>query len=175
MRALQNLWAPWRMTYIESFAQEGAKRGECFICTAVNSGDLRNTYTLEKRERVIIMLNIFPYNPGHLLVAPTRHLSQLSQLEDKENASLLESVGYWVERLKTQLKPDGFNIGINLGSVAGAGLPEHLHVHIVPRWSGDTNFMPVISSVKVMPELLASTYDRLLLSSRKSDEHSRIR
>jgi ATP adenylyltransferase len=163
------------MTYIESFAQEGAKRGECFICTAVNSGDLRNTYTLEKRERVIIMLNIFPYNPGHLLVAPTRHLSQLSQLEDKENASLLESVGYWVERLKTQLKPDGFNIGINLGSVAGAGLPEHLHVHIVPRWSGDTNFMPVISSVKVMPELLASTYDRLLLSSRKSDEHSRIR
>ncbi|ABL77968.1 histidine triad (HIT) protein [Thermofilum pendens Hrk 5] len=154
------LWAPWRMAYIEYAKIE---RGEgCFICKAVESSELEENLVVYKGEKIIVMLNRYPYNTGHLLVAPTRHVADFSQLSDEELFSLAKAVSLSLELLKKALSPDGFNVGVNLGRVAGAGLESHLHVHVVPRWNGDTNFMPVIADAKVIPEALKDTRRKLL-------------
>jgi len=152
------LWAPWRMKYILE-AQKGGS--ECFICEAYESSDMEEKLVLYKGDHTIVLMNKYPYNTGHLLVAPRRHVASYSELSREELCALNVVVKNSIRLLEEVLRPDGFNIGVNLGRVAGAGLEDHLHVHIVPRWNGDTNFMPVIAETKVIPESLGDTYSRL--------------
>jgi len=155
------LWAPWRMKYIE-YAKVRKDSSECFICDAVRAENLEEHLVLYKDSFTVLLMNKFPYNTGHLLLAPSRHVADFSQLTGEELLSLAELLRKSLTLLKLALSPDGFNVGVNLGRVAGAGLETHLHVHIVPRWNGDTNFMPVISNTKVIPEALKDTYRRLM-------------
>jgi ATP adenylyltransferase len=136
----------------------GPREDSCFICGAVGGED---DLVLARRDNALVLLNKFPYNTGHLVVAPTRHVAEPVDLTDEEHLAISKAVVESVEVLKAEASPEGFNIGINLGAVAGAGLPGHLHVHVVPRWAGDTNFMPVIGETKVMPEQLRDTYEKL--------------
>jgi ATP adenylyltransferase len=148
------VWAPWRMTYIE-----GARRAECIFC--VLGDDRRADLVLAADDATVVMLNLYPYNSGHLLVAPRRHVARLDDLDAAQYARLMEGVRASAGVLERVLAPQGLNVGINLGRSAGAGIAEHLHWHVVPRWNGDTNFMPIIAEVKVMPEHLLESYDRL--------------
>lgn len=137
------------------------RHSTCFLCDKSQSDEDQANLVLARGERAFVLLNLFPYNTGHLMVAPYRHVGELDDLEHEE----LHEVWNWVSRSiaahRKTTHPQGFNIGINLGEVAGAGVPGHLHVHVVPRWQGDTNFMPVIGHTKVLPELLAETYQAL--------------
>jgi ATP adenylyltransferase len=147
---MKSLWAPWRLEFVSR-----TKRSGCFLCETLKgaSSDGRRLL-LYTGKTCFCMLNKFPYNNGHLLIAPKRHKGRLEQLTDAESLELLRLTGKMQEVLRKAIKPHGFNMGFNLGQVAGAGLPGHLHLHIVPRWRGDTNFMPVLADVKVMPQSL---------------------
>jgi len=150
---VKTMWAPWRMEYILAEKEDG-----CIFCDALS----QNTeLTLYKGPDTLVMMNKFPYINGHLLVAPARHLSGLNQLDKHEMGEILATVDRSVEILKRVMNPDGFNVGLNLGKVAGAGVEEHLHFHIVPRWFGDTNALTVFADVRVIPEHLKVTYDSL--------------
>ncbi len=155
---MQLLWSPWRLQYVTA---GGSGDAECFMCAALDAADDAERLILHRGERAFAILNKFPYNTGHLMVAPKRHVGELSELAPDESAELMALTTKSVEVIKAAMNPHGFNIGINLGQVAGAGLPGHIHVHVVPRWGGDTNFMPVIGETKVMPELLSDTYAKL--------------
>jgi ATP adenylyltransferase len=144
-----NLWAPWRMEYIL-----GDKTGACPFC---NPTEL----VIAKLPRAFVCLNKYPFAAGHLLVVPTRHVSDLASLDADEADAFFALVRESVARLRKAVTPDGVNVGINLGKAAGAGIADHLHAHIVPRWNGDTNFMPVVADVRVMPEYLAVTEQKL--------------
>ncbi len=150
---MEKLWAPWRMEYILAEKEEC-----CIFCDALSQND---DLTLYKGPDTLVMMNKFPYINGHLLVAPIRHLSGLDQLNKHEMGEILATVDRSVEILKQVMNPDGFNVGLNLGKVAGAGVEEHLHFHIVPRWFGDTNALTVFADVRVIPEHLKATYDNL--------------
>ena len=150
---MKTMWAPWRMEYILGEKDEG-----CIFCRALSDQD---NLTLYKGEVTMVVMNKYPYINGHLLVAPTRHLSLLEQLHKNEMADLLETVEKSVGILKKVMNPDGFNVGLNLGKVAGAGVEEHLHFHIVPRWFGDTNALTVFADVRVIPEHLQATFHNL--------------
>ncbi|MBM3255204.1 MAG: HIT domain-containing protein [Candidatus Omnitrophica bacterium] len=147
---MDRLWAPWRIKYVSQKKQKG-----CIFCSALKSREPKiKDYLIFKSRYSFAMLNIFPYNNGHILVSPKRHVRELSLLEDDEVIDLVKSINKTKKILTKVLKPQGFNIGINLGRVAGAGVIGHLHVHILPRWSGDTNFMPTLSGVKVISQSL---------------------
>ena len=150
---MKTMWAPWRMEYIL-----GEKEKGCIFCRALSDQD---NLTLYKGKVTMVVMNKYPYINGHLLVAPTRHLSLLEQLSKNEMGDLLETVEKSVGILKKVMNPDGFNVGLNLGKVAGAGVEEHLHFHIVPRWSGDTNALTVFADVRVIPEHLQATCNNL--------------
>ena len=150
---MKTIWAPWRIEYILGKKDEG-----CIFCNALSKND---DLTLFKGRSSMVMMNKFPYINGHLLVAPVRHLSTLNGLEKNEKADLLEMVDKSIEILKLVMKPDGFNVGLNLGKVAGAGIEEHLHFHVVPRWFGDTNALSVFADLRVIPEHLKATYNNL--------------
>lgn len=150
---MKTMWAPWRMEYILGDKEDG-----CIFCKALAEQD---NLTLYKGNMTIVVMNKFPYINGHLLVATTRHISTLNQLGKGEMGGLLETVEQSVGILKKVMSPDGFNIGLNLGKVAGAGVEEHLHFHIVPRWLGDTNALTVFADVRVIPEHLLATYNNL--------------
>jgi ATP adenylyltransferase len=152
---MQVLWAPWRMTYIL-----GPKDSGCIFCAAVQSDDLRGQLVLAQQPAVV-MLNKFPYVNGHLLVAPRRHAAHLSELPGDEFQRLMDALRRATAVLADALRPDGMNVGMNIGAAAGAGVADHAHWHIVPRWVGDTSFMPVFAEVRVIPEHLEATYDRL--------------
>jgi ATP adenylyltransferase len=156
---LERLWAPWRMEYIGS-AKSDEEQG-CIFCELPAKNDDEATYILARQEHSFAILNKFPYNSGHLMVAPFRHVGNLGDLKDDEALDMAKLLGRCVEALKETMQPDGFNLGMNLGQVAGAGIPDHLHWHVVPRWSGDTNFMPILGETKVLPELLRETYEKL--------------
>jgi ATP adenylyltransferase len=147
------MWAPWRMDYILADKQDG-----CVFCDALGKND---DLTLFKGNDTMVMMNKFPYINGHLLVAPVRHLSALEELSKYEMGELLATIERSVDVLKRVMRPDGFNVGLNLGKVAGAGVEEHLHFHIVPRWFGDTNALTVFADVRVIPEHLKTTYSNL--------------
>ncbi len=149
------LWAPWRVGYLM-----GPKDG-CFLCEAPAAGDDRAHLILHRSRRVYVILNSFPYNSGHLLVAPLRHAARPEDLDPEERLDLMDTLALAIRVLEAALRPEGFNLGLNLGRAAGAGIAQHLHVHVVPRWVGDTNFMPVLADVKVLPEHLAATYEKL--------------
>ena len=150
---MKTMWAPWRMEYIISDKEDG-----CIFCAALKDQD---DLTLFKGEVTLVTMNKFPYINGHLLVAPRRHVSALDQLDRSEMGDLMATVEQSVGILKTVMKPDGFNVGLNLGKVAGAGVEEHLHFHIVPRWFGDTNALTVFAEVRVIPEHIKATYNNL--------------
>lgn len=150
---MKTMWAPWRMEYILDDKEDG-----CIFCKALAEQD---NLTLYKGNMTMVVMNKFPYINGHLLVATTKHISTLNQLGKGEMGGLLETVEQSVGILKKVMSPDGFNIGLNLGKVAGAGVEEHLHFHIVPRWFGDTNALTVFADVRVIPEHLLATYNNL--------------
>jgi len=133
----------------------------CILCDKPKQKDDVANYILYRGSKNFVIMNSYPYNPGHLMVAPYRHVANLEELTDAERHEHFDIVSRSVKLLKEVFKPTGFNIGMNLGKVAGAGIDDHIHTHIVPRWQGDTNFMPVIADVRVMPEALAETYDKL--------------
>jgi ATP adenylyltransferase len=150
------IWAPWRIQYIRSEKPKG-----CILCDKPAEEKDKENYILYRGAKNFIMLNAFPYNPGHLLVAPYRHAGSLIELTAAERNEHYELVSRSVKVLKEVINPAGFNIGANLGKVAGAGIDDHFHSHIVPRWNGDTNFVPVLADVRVVPQALADTYEAL--------------
>ena len=159
---MKTMWAPWRIEYILS-----EKEGRCIFCAALQDQD---ELTLFKGKGTMVTMNKFPYINGHLLVAPVRHVSALDQLSKTEMGELLATVDQSVSILKKVMKPDGFNVGLNLGKAAGAGVEEHLHFHVVPRWFGDTNALAVFGEVRVIPEHLKATYHNLKLYFGKIDK-----
>lgn len=157
------LWAPWRLEYVASSAPK--PKGGCFLCAYAEApGNDAENLVVARSESTLTVLNRFPYNNGHLLVAPRSHKADLSDLDDAELLACGHELQRMTELIGRLMNPDGFNVGLNLGRAAGAGLPGHLHWHIVPRWSGDTNFMPVLSDTKVIPQSLEALYELLTRS-----------
>ena len=154
MKELKNLWAPWRIEYIL-----GTKEKECFLCDRKYSNPAKqdDEYILLRGENTFIMLNAYPYNSGHLLIAPYEHIGDISQLDKKVLYEISDMLVIAKNILTKVMKPAGFNVGYNFGAAAGAGCEAHLHLHIVPRWIGDVNFMPVIGDTKVIPQALKDT------------------
>lgn len=153
------LWAPWRIEYIKRATAH--KEKGCFLCDCQASEDDAKSLILYRSKSNFVIMNSFPYNPGHLMVVPCRSVAQLGLLSAGERHEHIDLVSRSVEILCEVLSCDGFNIGLNLGRVAGAGVDKHIHTHIVPRWAGDTNFMPVMADTRVINEAVADTYARL--------------
>jgi len=153
-----NLWAPWRITYLKDLRK---KQQGCLLCRAARSRSDKEHRVFLRSAHAIGVLNIYPYNNGHAMIAPKRHVGRLERLRDAEMRDLMRQVVATTRRLDRVLRPEGYNIGINIGQAAGAGIDKHLHVHIVPRWKGDTNFMPVCDGTKVISQSLDALYARL--------------
>ena len=160
---IRPIWAPWRMQYILS------KKGpECIFCEEPKEDKDRENLILYRSTQGFIIMNLYPYNNGHLMVVPYRHVYSITELSDDELRDLMRMVQQSVQCLKEAFLPEGFNIGLNIGKVAGAGIEEHLHFHVIPRWVGDTHFMAVLGEVRVIPEHVLNTYDKLFpLLNRK--------
>jgi len=150
------LWAPWRMEYILSNEEVG-----CFICDLTQAEPSEENLLLYRNEHAMVLMNKYPYNNGHILVAPVAHTADLTELTEPEYGQTMELFRFSLKALENLMAPEGFNAGLNLGKTGGAGLEEHVHFHIVPRWHGDTNFMPVIGDMRVIPEALIETYGYL--------------
>lgn len=153
---MEDLWAPWRIDYILSKKPEG-----CIFCNKPAENRDEENLILYRGKQHFIILNAYPYNNGHLMVVPFRHTSNLSGWAETEQQEMMQLASLAVELLKVAMHPDGFNLGINMGIVGGAGIADHIHLHIVPRWNGDTNFMPVLSDTRVISEHLRATYINL--------------
>jgi len=151
------LWAPWRLEYIEKSTPQG---GCIFVDLPAEQNDRQN-YILHRGQHSFVMLNAFPYTNGHLMVAPYQHTAEISDLSDEALLEINQLLGKCVQWIRAAYNPNGFNIGVNLGHAAGAGIPDHIHWHIVPRWNGDTNFMTTVGHVRVLPQSLEESYDRL--------------
>src|SRR6478672_5384471 len=155
---MERLWTPWRMQYVSNSGQPSI---ECLFCELPGQDRDRENLVLRRGRHSFSLLNLYPYNTGHLMVAPYRHTADFANLPPEVGADLLALAQEAVAALSAEYQPDGYNMGMNLGRVAGAGLPDHLHLHIVPRWNGDANFMPLTADTKVLPESLPQTYARL--------------
>ena len=153
---MRRLWAPWRITYILS-----PKPDRCIFCECTREERDEENYVLYRGERTFAIMNIYPYNTGHVMVAPYTHTPSIEDLTYEETAEMMEVAKLLMRAMRRSLNPDGFNLGLNIGRIAGAGIEDHVHLHIVPRWSGDTNFMPVIGDVKVIPESIRETYSKI--------------
>lgn len=158
---MQRLWAPWRLAYVAA-AKTPAPDDDCFICRGLAQTDDRSNLIAWRRTFTAVLLNRFPYNNGHLLLAPKAHKATPADLTPEEVLEMNDSLSRAITLLAEILHPEGYNIGLNLGRVAGAGLPGHLHWHLVPRWNGDTNFMPVLGDVKVIAQSLDGLYDLIV-------------
>jgi len=165
---MEQLWAPWRLAYVAA-AKAPAANDECFICQGLAEQDDRRNLIVFRGSHSAVVLNRFPYNNGHLLVAPRLHKGRLEELNADELLQTMQTLTRMVQLLDGLLHPDGYNIGLNLGPAAGAGLPGHLHWHVVPRWNGDTNFMPILAGTKVIVQSLDTLYD-LLVERFKADQ-----
>lgn len=150
------IWAPWRMEYIKKINKK-----DCFLCKAIREKKDSKNFVILRSKHCIGVLNIYPYNNGHLMIAPLRHISSFEKLTSHETNEMLAHTKKMIQILKKILKPEGFNLGLNIGKSAGAGVKGHLHLHIVPRWVGDTNFMPVLSNTKVIPQALKNVYKKI--------------
>jgi ATP adenylyltransferase len=157
---MERLWSPWRMAFVSGEAG-GAGESGCIFCDHLADDDDERAGILARGPLAFALLNAFPYNTGHLMVATRRHAGDLDELTREERAELMELTTRSVRIVREVMKAEGFNVGLNLGTVAGAGIPGHVHVHVVPRWGGDTNFMPVVGDTKVLPEMLFQTYAKL--------------
>lgn len=151
------LWAPWRMAYIARPHTTG-----CFFCAIASEDADRTNLILSRGPQTFVVMNRYPYNNGHLLIAPYAHRGDLAAMSEAESLAVMRDAQRAVHILQTAMRAEGFNLGFNLGTIAGAGVADHLHLHVVPRWGGDTNFMPVLTDTKVMPEYLEATYDTLV-------------
>jgi len=151
------LWAPWRLEYIQAADDDEG----CLFCRAAEPGGDEGKLVVHRGQAVVVLLNKFPYSSGHLMVAPTRHTGDFGDLADEEVLEIHRLAGQGLAALAETYAPQGYNLGWNLGRIAGAGIVDHVHLHVVPRWAGDTNFMPVLADVKVMPEHLAETRRKL--------------
>src|SRR5947209_15073972 len=155
---METLWAPWRMAYI---APKTAPPQGCIFCTQPAAHRDEEYHILYRGERCYMMLNLYPYSNGHLMIAPYQHVNSIEKLDAETLAELIAQAQLALRAIRLAMHPDGFNMGINEGKVAGAGYDEHMHFHVVPRWNGDTNFMPVLADVKVMPEHIDVVYNQL--------------
>jgi ATP adenylyltransferase len=153
---MDKIWAPWRSKYVRLKNKKG-----CLFCRAYKSGKDKANFVVFRDRKSFVMMNIFPYNNGHLMISPVKHAAELSCLSDEEMLSCLRLIEKSCRVLKKVLHPHAFNIGLNLGQDAGAGIVKHLHFHVVPRWRGDTNCMPVISNAKIVPQSLNELYEKL--------------
>ena len=153
---MKHIWAPWRMEYIRMEKPTG-----CILCEKPGEGADEPNHILHQAALSFIIMNAYPYNPGHLLVAPYRHVASLEDLTTEEFHEHFELVSRCIGVLRETMSPAGFNLGTNIGKVAGAGIADHVHTHVVPRWQGDMNFMPVVADTRVIPEALADTYRQL--------------
>jgi ATP adenylyltransferase len=154
--AEERLWAPWRLEYIR-----GPKAEECIFCRAVESDEDESNFVVHRGELAFVMLNAYPYNNGHVMVAPYAHEPAIDALDDATTLEMMQLVKRSMAALREVYRPEGFNIGINQGAAAGAGIEEHVHQHVVPRWGGDTNFMPVIGDLRVLPQSLSDSWKEL--------------
>jgi ATP adenylyltransferase len=153
----ERLWAPWRMRYVQ-----GERKDEgCIFCLAAESDDPETRLVVHRGERCLVMLNAFPYNNGHVMVSPHRHLASIEELESDELLELMTLAQRALRAVRETYSPDGFNLGVNEGEVAGAGFAGHVHLHVVPRWAADSNFMAVTADTRVLPESLDDSYARL--------------
>ncbi|RKZ27993.1 HIT family hydrolase [bacterium] len=164
---MEKLWAPWRMKYITSGTMDG---DECFLCEKQKNPDEdRENYVLYRGKRCYALLNTFPYNNGHLLIAPYRHIGDFLELTDEELLEMMKISQMTIDAIEKSMGAQGFNIGFNLGRVAGAGRADHIHLHIVPRWNGDTNFMPILAETKVLSEALEETYEKIYMALQEGN------
>ncbi len=154
---MERLWAPWRIGYILSDKKEDG----CVFCNAINSKNDEEKLVLYRSKHAFIIMNLYPYNAGHIMVVPNRHLDSPLKLTEEEQSDMFKLVNMGIDAIQKIMKPDGFNLGMNLGRTAGAGIDDHIHIHIVPRWNGDTNFMSTTSDTKVISEALKETYFKL--------------
>lgn len=162
---LKRLWAPWRMKYILSDKTQG-----CAFCQALQAGDDERKYIVYRGQKAFIILNTFPYTNGHLMIVPYLHIGDLAELDRETLTDMMALTQKALQAMRQAMSPHGFNVGLNLGEAAGAGIQDHVHIHIVPRWHNDTNFMPVLGDVRVIPEPLSETYQKLLTALRKLEE-----
>ncbi|MEK6684201.1 MAG: HIT domain-containing protein [Nitrospirota bacterium] len=154
---MKRLWAPWRMPYLKNGQPKG-----CIFCVKTKQKHDRSNLILYRGRHAFVMMNLYPYSNGHLLITPYRHVGSIEDLDPPTLADLMRTTQRAMKALRLAYKPDAFNLGINQGREAGAGIESHVHLHIVPRWNGDTNFMPVLTDTRVIPEHLESSYDKLL-------------
>ena len=158
---MDKLWSPWRSKYIQSFKPGSEKEDRCLFCRIAEEKKDKENYLLYRNKNSFIIMNLYPYNNGHLMIVPYSHVSSLKELNEDTRLECMNMVNLGCEMLEKSLYPHGFNIGANIGRVAGAGIDEHVHFHIVPRWNGDTNFMPVLNEVKLISEFMEETYSKL--------------
>ena len=160
--SLERLWAGWRTEYVTSAGDAGSDAGGCVFCRILASGEAdADTKVVWSGERAVAILNAFPYTSGHLMVMPRRHVGELEDLDDHESTEVWRAVTDAVRALKAAYRPEGINVGANLGRAAGAGVPGHFHVHLLPRWNGDTNFMTTVAEARVLPEALDATWEKV--------------
>lgn len=164
---MEKLWSPWRTEYIDSFKNKEKEDGCIFCAAAKQEVDDTENLLIDKGKLTFTILNLYPYNNGHLMVVPYRHTSEFTSLSNEESMECIKKLQLAFKALKIVYDPEGFNVGLNLGRVSGAGIHEHIHFHLVPRWNGDTNFMPVIGEVKVISQDLLVTKDKLLEAYKK--------
>lgn len=153
-----HLWAPWRLKYIKHSADYKG----CIFCDKTKKRNDRKSLIFYRGKLSFALLNLYPYNSGHFMVAPYRHTAKLEELTSQTYGEIFEIIGRFQQKLIKKVKAQGFNIGVNLGRVSGAGITDHIHIHVVPRWNGDTNFMPIFGKTKVLPQMLEDTYDMLV-------------
>jgi len=155
--ANHRIWAPWRLRYVSKANQQS----ECVFCAKPAAGDDRAALIVHRGERCYVILNLYPYTSGHLMVAPFEHSGRMQDIEPATTAEMLDLAQQAMRQIEDVYSPEGFNLGINQGRVAGAGVEGHIHLHVVPRWAGDNNYMPVLTDTRVMPQSLEETYDAL--------------
>lgn len=158
---MDRMWSPWRSEYVSDAAQRVHREGASLFTTLLNENADADNYILWRGEHVFVIMNRYPYNNGHLLIVPYREVEEYIALDRDEQEAISLAIDRCIRWLRASLSPDGFNVGMNLGSAAGAGIPEHLHVHVVPRWDGDTNFMSSTGDTRVLPEDLPTTYKKI--------------
>jgi ATP adenylyltransferase len=166
---MDKLWSPWRSKYIDTFKPGKSKESEeCLFCRVIKENKDKENFLLHRAKHSFIMMNLYPYNAGHLMIIPYKHTASLAELSDEENLECMRMLSLGCEILKDSFLPHGFNIGSNIGRVAGAGIDKHIHFHIVPRWDGDTNFMPVLNDIKIISQAMEDTYQSLEVSLSKA-------
>jgi ATP adenylyltransferase len=163
---MDKLWSPWRSKYIESFKPGGEKEG-CLFCRIAKENRDKENFVIHRGKSAYIVMNLYPYNSGHLMIVPYTHVPALKDLDDETKLECMKLIDLGIEALEKSIYPQGYNIGVNIGKCSGAGIDEHVHFHIVPRWSGDTNFMPVLNDVKLVSQAMEDTYGKLQAALEK--------